>query len=201
MQICPGSRAPPPPSYLYKYGLIPACSSRSVTDRHELGDTNTFPARGRQLLQEEEDRDGVCPRECRVCLLGRGGTNRVHGYHQVRVLVLSASNGNVASKSTYCLFVVCVWIIEDMHTYPKLNSVAVLGRTKNAYWQSQFLCSSSSLHNPPGSQQNTEQVDTSKLLCTPKQLEALQLAASCANLLPNSDCQTKPHLNNNKLHC
>ena len=61
MQICPGSRAPPPPSYLYKYGLIPACSSRSVTDRHELGDTNTFPARGRQLLQEEEDRDGVCP--------------------------------------------------------------------------------------------------------------------------------------------
>ena len=36
---------------------------------------------------------------------------------------------------------------------------------------------------------------------TPKQLEALQLAASCANLLPNSDCQTKPHLNNNKLHC
>ena len=66
MQICPGSRAPPPPSYLYKYGLIPACSSRSVTDRHELGDTHTFPARGRQLLQEEEDRDGVCPGECRV---------------------------------------------------------------------------------------------------------------------------------------
>ena len=28
---------------------------------------------------------------------------------------------------------------------------------------------------------------------TPKQLAALQLAASYANLLPNSDCQTKPH--------
>ena len=39
------------------------------------------------------------------------------------------------------------------------------------------------------------------LAYTPKQLEALQLAASCANLLPNSDCQTKPHMNNNKLHC
>ena len=173
MQICPGSRAPPPPSYLYKYGLIPACSSRSVTDRHELGDTNTFPARGRQLLQEEEDRDGVCPtvQESAGCdSLGRGGTNREHGYLQVRVLVLSASNGNVASRRIYCLFVVCVWIIEDMHTYPKLNSVAVLGRTKNAYWQSQFLCSSSSLHNTPGSQQNTEQVDTSKLLRTQAQL-------------------------------
>ena len=31
-----------------------------------------------------------------------------------------------------------------MHTYPKLNSVAVSGRTRNAYWQSLFLCSSSS---------------------------------------------------------
>ena len=30
---------------------------------------------------------------------------------------------------------------------------------------------------------------------TPKQLAALQLAASYANLLPNSDCQTKPHMN------
>ena len=109
-----------------------------------------------------------CVQESAGCdSLGGGGTNREHGHHQVRVLVLSASNGNVASRRTYCLFVVCVWIIEDMHTYPKLNSVAVLGRTKNAYWQSQFLCSSSSLHNTPGSQQNTEQVDTSKLLRTP----------------------------------
>ena len=72
----------------------------------------------------------------------------------------------MSHQGGHIVYLLCVWIIEDMHTYPKLNSVAVLGRTKNAYWQSQFLCSSSSLHNTPGSQQNTEQVDTSKLLRT-----------------------------------
>ena len=70
----------------------------------------------------------------------------------------------MSHQGGHIVCLLCVWIIEDMHTYPKLNSVAVLGRTKNAYWQSQFLCSSSSLHNTPGSQQNTEQVDTSKVL-------------------------------------
>ena len=76
----------------------------------------------------------------------------------------------MSHQGGHIVYLLCVWIIEDMHTYPKLNSVAVLGRTKNAYWQSQFLCSSSSLHKTPGSQQNTEQVDTSKLLRTQAQL-------------------------------
>ena len=70
--------------------------------------------------------------------------NMVITHNLVQVLVLSGSNGNVASWRTYCfVYVFGVWIIEDMQAYPKLNSVAVSGRTRNAYWQSLFLCSSS----------------------------------------------------------
>ena len=71
--------------------------------------------------------------------------NMVITHNLVQVLVLSGSNGNVASWRTYCfVYLFGLWIIEDMQAYPKLNSVAVSGRTKNAYWQSLFLCSSSS---------------------------------------------------------
>ena len=64
MQICPGSRAPPAPVSVQIWAYPGMQRSRSVTDSHERGDTNTFPARGRER-QEEEDTDRVCPRECR----------------------------------------------------------------------------------------------------------------------------------------